>query len=75
MDTNQLHHEGDFAGDLLVGATRIAEHISELVGEPVRAADVYYFKKMKKWPIGKHGAELIASRKRLARHAQKITAA
>jgi hypothetical protein len=76
MDTNQLHHEGDFAGDrLLRGAARIAAYISGLLGEPVDEADVYYYKRTGKWPIGKHGAELIASTKRLNRHAQKITAA
>ena len=76
MDTNQ-HEEGDkrLAGDLLVGATRIAEHISVLVGEPVDENDVYYFRRVQKWPIGKYGAELIASKTKLNRHAQKITAA
>ena len=76
MDTNQ-HDEGDerLAGDLLVGAARIAEHISVLIGEPVDEDDVYYFRRAGKWPIGKYGAELIATRKKLNRHAQKITAA
>ena len=76
MDTNH-HEEGDkrLAGDLLVGATRIAEHISVLVGEPVDENDVYYFRRVQKWPIGKYGAELIASKTKLNRHAQKITAA
>jgi hypothetical protein len=76
MDTNQ-HDEADerLAGDLLVGAARIAEHISVLIGEPVDEDDVYYFRRAGKWPIGKYGAELIASRKKLNRHAQKITAA
>jgi hypothetical protein len=76
MDTNQ-HDEGDerLAGDLLVGATKIAEHISVLTGEPVDRDDVYYFRKAGKWPIGKYGAELIASRRKLNRHAQKLTVA
>ena len=76
MDHNQ-HGDGDerLVGDLLVGATRIAGHISKLIGEPVDEDDVYYFRRAGKWPIGKYGAELIASRKKLNRHAQKITAA
>ena len=75
MDTNQDEGDERLAGDLLIGATRIAEHISVLIGEPVDEDDVYYFRRAGKWPIGKHGAELIASRKKLNRHAQKITAA
>jgi hypothetical protein len=76
MDTNQHDEEDErLAGDLLVGAARIAEHISVLIGEPVDEDDVYYFRRAGKWPIGKYGAELIASRKKLNRHAQKITAA
>jgi hypothetical protein len=74
MDTNQ-HDEGDVAGDLLVGASRIAEYISTLINEPVGEDDVYYFRKTGKWPIGKNGADLIASRKRLNRHGRKIAAA
>jgi hypothetical protein len=75
MDTNQDEGGERLAGDLLVGATRIAEHISFLIGEPVDEDDVYYFRRAGKWPIGKYGAELIASRQKLNRHAQKITAA
>ena len=73
MDNNQ--HEGDahLAGDLLVGAKAIAKHISSL-GVPVDAGDVYYLHKVGKWPIGKHGRDLIASKRRLDRHGQKITA-
>ena len=63
------------AGDLLLGATRIARHISVLVGKPVDEGDVYYYRRAGKWPSGKHGAELIASKRRLNRHAQKLTAA
>jgi hypothetical protein len=75
MDANQPN-DGDevLAGDLLVGATRIARHISLLVGEPVDEDDVYYFRKAGKWPIGKLGAELISSKRTLNRHARKITA-
>jgi hypothetical protein len=74
MDTTQQQDdERRIAGDVLIGATRIAEHISVLVGEPVDEDDVYYFKRVKKWPIGKHGAELIASRKKLNKHADRIT--
>jgi hypothetical protein len=76
MDPNQQDDVDErLASDLLVGATRIAEHISVLTGEPIDRDDVYYFRKARKWPIGKYGAELIASRKKLNRHAQKLTAA
>ena len=64
---------GDVAGDVLVGATRIAEHIAVLVGEPVDEDNVYYYARVKKWPIGKNGADLVASKRRLNKHADKIT--
>ena len=76
METNSAQQDdGDdrLAGDLLVGAARIAEHLSVLVGEPVDRDKIYYFHRAGKWPIGKHGAELIASKRKLARHADKIT--
>jgi hypothetical protein len=61
------------ADDVLLGAQRIAEHLTELLGVPVNAADVYYAHRAKKLPIGKYGALLIASKKRLGRHTNKLT--
>ena len=69
MDIDQ--HEG-VAGDALLGAKRIAEHIASILGVPVDEDDVYYFNRAKKWPIGKYGALLIASKKRLNNHAEKM---
>jgi hypothetical protein len=61
----------DLAGDLLIGAGPIEEHLRTL-GMP--NPDAYYLRRAKKMPIGKFGAHLIASKRRLARHTQKITA-
>ena len=75
MDPNpQQHDEGDerLAADLLVGANAIRSYLVYL-GMP-DDVDVYYERRAGRWPIGKHGANLIASKKRLARHAEKITA-
>jgi hypothetical protein len=73
---SQQHNRGplpddDFVGDLLVGAGPIEAHLKQL-GVP--NPDAYYLRRSGKMPIGKFGAHLIASRKRLARHAEKITA-
>ena len=58
------------AGDLLVGAELIEAHLKHLgVPDP----DAYYLRRTGKWPIGKYGANLIASKRRLNRHAEKIT--
>jgi hypothetical protein len=74
MDTT--HDEGsDLAGDLLVGADAILAYLVFL-GMP-EDTDIYYLKRAGRWPIGKtsgEGGSLIASKRRLARHAQKITA-
>ena len=61
------------ADDVLLGAKRIAEGLTEILGVPVNETDVYYAHRMKKWPIGKYGALLIASRRRLLRHTDKLT--
>jgi hypothetical protein len=61
----------DLAGDLLVGAGPIEAHLKQLgVPDP----DAYYLRRSGKMPIGKYGANLIASKRRLARHTQKLTA-
>jgi hypothetical protein len=76
MDPNQHDDGGErLAGDLLVGADAIRDFLVHLgIPEP----DVYYLRRAGKWPIGKtsdgRGAFLIASKRRLVRHAQKITA-
>jgi hypothetical protein len=74
MDTNQ-HDEGDerLAGDLLVGADAIRAYLIFL-GMP-EETDPYYLKRSGNWPIGNtagDGGKLIASKRRLARHTEKI---
>jgi hypothetical protein len=59
------------ADDVLLGAKSIAEHITSL-GFPVDENDVYYLHRVKKWPFHKYGAFLIASKRRLTRHAKEI---
>ncbi len=63
------------AGDLLVGAAAIRAFLVKL-GMPRKTADPYYLKRTGRWPIGNTGGEsgnLIASKRRLARHAYKLT--
>jgi hypothetical protein len=78
MDTSQQQNddgEERLGGDLLVGADAIREYLTFL-GMPA-GTDVYYLKRSGTWPIGKTGGDggnLIASKRRLSRHAQKITA-
>jgi hypothetical protein len=76
MDTSPQHDDGDerLAGDLLVGADAIRAYLVHL-GMP-EDIDIYYLRRTGHWPIGKtagDGGSLIASKRRLARHAQKIT--
>ena len=66
---------GPLVGDLLVGADPIKAFLITL-GMP-DSIDVYNLRKSGKWPIGKVNGDsgnLIASKRRLARHVQKITA-
>ena len=78
-DTKQHHDDGDdrLAGDLLVGADAIRAYLIFLgMPDDTDAEDVYYLKRSG-WPIGNtagDGGKLIASKKRLARHTQKIAA-
>jgi hypothetical protein len=76
MDTTTQHDEGDARpGDLLVGADAIRAFLVHL-GMPENT-DPYYLKRSGNWPIGNtagDGGKLIASKRRLARHAQKIAA-
>jgi hypothetical protein len=80
MDSNlNQHDDGDdrLAGDLLVGADAICAYLIFL-GMPndTEASDIYYLKRAG-WPIGNTAGDsgkLIASKRRLARHTQKIAA-
>jgi hypothetical protein len=77
MDTNstQSDNTDELANDLLVGKDAIKAFLVHL-GMP-EDTDVYYLKRAGHWPIGKTGGDggsLIASKRRLTRHAQKITA-
>jgi hypothetical protein len=78
MDSNQHQHDdGDerlAGGDLLVGADAIRAFLVYL-GMP-EGTDPYYLKRAGRWPIGNTGGEggkLTASKRRLIRHAEKIT--
>jgi len=65
-------------GDLLVGAEAIRDYLVQLgLPDTTKAGDIYYLKRAQQWPIGKVGegrsAKLIASKRRLLRHADKIS--
>jgi hypothetical protein len=62
------------AADLLLGAAKIAVFLNELGLVEVKPGDVYYLHKAKRLPITKFGKRLIASRARIRRHANKLTA-
>jgi hypothetical protein len=69
--------EGDVCptGDLLVGAAAIRAFLIEL-GIPKKTADPYYLKRTGRWPIGNTGGDggkIIASKRRLIRHADNLT--
>jgi hypothetical protein len=74
MYPNQQQDEGHVAGgDLLVGADAIRAFLVYL-GMP-EGTDPYYLKRTGRWPIGKTGGDggsPIASKRWLARHANKI---
>ena len=78
MDPNPHQHDEEDArltvGDLLVGADAIRAFLVEL-GMP-EGTDPYYLKRTGRWPIGNTGGEggkIIASKRRLLRHADKLT--
>jgi hypothetical protein len=74
MDPKQHECDEHLAGDLLVGAAAIQSFLVFL-GMP-EGTDPYYLKRAGRWPIGNTGGEggkLIASKRRLAQHAEKIT--
>jgi hypothetical protein len=74
---NQLQHDqaDERGGDLLVGADAILNYLVFL-GMP-EDTDVYYLRRVARWPIGKTtaggGGSLIASKRRLNRYADAIT--
>jgi hypothetical protein len=73
MDIQHDESELPVAGDLLVGADAIRTYLVSL-GMPA-ATDIYYLRRTGRWPIGSDGGgRLIASKRRLARHTQKIAA-
>jgi hypothetical protein len=59
------------ADDVLLGAKSIAGHITAL-GFPVDETAVYYLHRAKKWPFHKYGSFLIASKRTLTRHAERL---
>ncbi len=76
MDPNlNQHDDGDerLAGDFLVGAASIRAFLVSL-GLPA-TVDPYYLRRTQQWPIGSTAAKgglLIASKRKLARHCQKL---
>jgi hypothetical protein len=74
-DQSEKSDERALADDLLFGAEQIAAFMATaLTGTNVGADDVYYFRRSGKWPIGKLGKDLIASKAALTRHARKAVA-
>ena len=67
--TNNLNEQARerLADDLLIGADAIAEELG------VDRAQVYYFVRKKKLPIGRLGRSLIASRSKLRRAIANLT--
>ena len=59
MNTITSKHADE--GDVLLGAKRIAEYITQVMGVPHNEDDIYYAHRAGKLPIGKYGAFLIAS--------------
>jgi hypothetical protein len=53
-------HNEPLEDDVLLGARRIAGHLTDIFGVPVDETSVYYAHRRKKLPIGKYGAQLIA---------------
>jgi hypothetical protein len=66
------HPNTQTASDVLIGAEAIEEHLAS-IGFPDE--DAYYLHRTQRWPIGKYGKYLIATKTNLDRHARKLTAA
>ena len=74
-DQSEKSEERALAEDLLIGAEKIAAFMATaVIGGDVDTGDVYYFRRSRKWPIGKLGKDLIASKAALTRHARKAAA-
>jgi hypothetical protein len=58
--------------NVLKGGRQIEAYLAE-IGFPDE--DAYYLHKTGRWPIGKYGKFLIATKANLDRHARKLTAA
>jgi hypothetical protein len=86
MDTttpteHQQQEDERLAGDVLVGADAILNYLIFLGVLPPEASvdEVYYLKRTGRWPIGNTagddgGGKLLAIKRRIARHVQKIAA-
>ena len=61
-------------GDILHGATAIAQYLQER-GIRINTAGVWYAARKRRLPVGYLGREVIASRRRLDDHIDEITAA
>jgi hypothetical protein len=59
------------ADDVLLGARRIAEHITAL-GFPIDESGIYYASRAKTWPLRKYGGFLMASKSALTAHAERL---
>lgn len=67
MEIKETAKQADrLADDLLAGAAEIAEFLG------TNAREVYHLAKTQRLPIGRLGRKLIASKRRLARHTNKI---
>jgi hypothetical protein len=59
------------SADVLIGAGAIEEHLAS-IGFP--DSDAYYLRRVGRWPIGKYGKFLLATKTNLDRHAKKLAA-
>ena len=71
IDSNEVN-----TPDLLVGAETIKSFLVGLGMPP--GVDVYYLRRTRRWPIGSTadgtgGGKLVASRRRLAAHVERLT--
>lgn len=67
METKEAAKADWLAADLLNGGTEIAEFLG------CNTREVYHLAKTQRLPIGRLGRKLVASRRQLARHANKLT--
>jgi hypothetical protein len=72
MENSKQPPQDRVGADLLLGATEIANALTEEFEREVTESEVYYIAKTKKLPIGRWGKNLISTRSKLRR---AITAA